>query len=257
MTEQLEIIGLSKQFIIEQKPLPVLANINLSVKSGEFVSIIGSSGCGKTTLLRIILGLDTDYTGQALLNGQQIRGAGLERGVVFQEHRLLPWLTVEDNVAFGLHKLAPAERAPLVKQHLALVGLTGFEKAFPYQLSGGMAQRVAIARALVNRPELLLLDEPLGALDALTRIYMQEELEKIWCKEKISMLMITHDVEEAVYLGDRVVIMSSRPGIIKKIIPVELPRPRDRGSADFARLKEALLEEFQLGVQRPVVEYTI
>jgi ABC-type nitrate/sulfonate/bicarbonate transport system ATPase subunit len=257
MVEQLEIIELNKQFIIEQKPLPVLENINLSVKSGEFVSIIGSSGCGKTTLLRIILGLDTDYSGRVLLNGEQIRGTGLERGVVFQEHRLLPWLTVEDNVAFGLHKLPAAERAPLIKQHLALVGLTGFEKAFPYQLSGGMAQRVAIARALVNRPELLLLDEPLGALDALTRIYMQEELEKIWRKEKISMLMITHDVEEAVYLGDRVVIMSSRPGIIKKIIPVELPRPRDRGSPDFARLKEALLEEFQLGAQRPAVEYTI
>ncbi|GBR76907.1 nitrate/sulfonate/bicarbonate transport system ATP-binding protein [Candidatus Termititenax persephonae] len=257
MTGQLEVIGLSKQFIIEQKPLPVLCNINLSVKSGEFVSIIGSSGCGKTTLLRIILGLDTDYEGQVLLNGEQIHGTGLERGVVFQEHRLLPWLTVEDNVAFGLRRLAAAERAPLIKRHLALVGLGGFEKAFPYQLSGGMAQRVAIARALVNRPELLLLDEPLGALDALTRIYMQEELEKIWRKEKISMLMITHDVEEAIYLGDKVVIMSSRPGLIKKIIPVELPRPRDRGSTDFARLKEALLEEFQLGVPKLDVEYTI
>ncbi|MDR1997675.1 MAG: ABC transporter ATP-binding protein, partial [Candidatus Margulisbacteria bacterium] len=201
MSEQLEIVNLNKQFIIEDKPLPVLRDVNLSVKAGEFVSIIGSSGCGKTTLLRIILGLDTEYSGQVLLNGKQIEGPSLQRGVVFQEHRLLPWLTVADNVAFGLHQTPKEQRAALIQEHLNLVGLTGFEKAFPYQLSGGMAQRVAIARALINRPEILLLDEPLGALDALTRIYMQEELEKIWKKEKISMIMITHDVEEAVYLG--------------------------------------------------------
>jgi ABC-type nitrate/sulfonate/bicarbonate transport system ATPase subunit len=257
MSEQLEIIKLNKQFIIEDKPLPVLQDINLSVQSGEFISIIGSSGCGKTTLLRIILGLDTDYSGQVLLNGEQIKGPSLQRGVVFQEHRLLPWLTVEDNVAFGLHQLPKAERAPLIKEHLALVGLHGFEKAFPYQLSGGMAQRVAIARALINRPKILLLDEPLGALDALTRIHMQEELEKIWKAEKISMIMITHDVDEALYLGDKVIVMSSRPGLIKKTIPIGLPRPRDRGSADFARINEEILEEFQLGVQKTPVEYTI
>ena len=253
----LEVRNLHKQFIINGAALKVLREVNLTVQPGEFVSIVGSSGCGKTTLLRIILGLDTEYTGQVLLNGERITGPSLQRGVVFQEHRLLPWLTVEQNAAFGLHNLPKAERAALVREHLELVGLTGFAKAYPNQLSGGMAQRVAIARALVLRPKILLLDEPLGALDALTRIYMQDELEKIWRQEKISMIMITHDVDEAVYLSDKVAVMSQRPGTIKKIIPVELPRPRDRGSADFAKIKEQILEEFHLGAPKTPVEYTI
>jgi ABC-type nitrate/sulfonate/bicarbonate transport system ATPase subunit len=249
----LEIKNLNKKFKVNGDATPVLDNINLDVKSGEFVSIIGPSGCGKTTLLRLIIGLENSYEGDILLDGKRIKGPGLERGVVFQDHRLLPWLTVERNVGLGLEgkRCGSGNRKQIVQEHLELVGLHGYEKAHPSQLSGGMAQRAAIARALVNRPEILLLDEPLGALDALTRMYMQIELEKIWHREQdITMIMITHDVEEAIYLSDKVVIMSSRPGTIKKIIPVPLARPRDRAGYDFMNLKEEILEEFQLHAEK-------
>jgi sulfonate transport system ATP-binding protein len=214
------------------------------VRLGEFVSIIGSSGCGKSTLLRIIAGLETDYAGSAVFDGARISGPGLERGVVFQEHRLFPWLTVQENVAFGLGGGKEQSRGESVREHIDLVGLTGFEHAYPHQLSGGMSQRAAIARALVNRPEMLLLDEPFGALDALTRIQMQEEVLRIWKAEGATMILVTHDIDEAVFLGDRVVIMSSRPGTIKRIVPVDLPRPRDRGSYEFAKLRSAIHAEF-------------
>jgi sulfonate transport system ATP-binding protein len=247
----LEIRNLSKSFIVDNSPLQILNNIDLIVPSGAFVTIVGSSGCGKTTLLRIMLGLENHYTGEALIDGKQIIGPGTDRGIVFQDHRLLPWLTVGENVAFGLDKLKRKEKKLLVDEHLKLVGLNGFESAYPAQLSGGMAQRVAIARALANKPEILLLDEPLGALDALTRMYMQQELERLWLLEKITMIMVTHDIDEAIYLSDKVVIMSSRPGIIKKIINVPLSRPRDRASSDFTMIKAEILEEFHLGTEYP------
>ena len=247
----LEIRNLSKSFIVDNSPLQILKNIDLIVPSGAFVTIVGSSGCGKTTLLRIMLGLENHYTGEALIDGKQIIGPGSDRGIVFQDHRLLPWLTVGENVAFGLDKLKRKEKKLLVDEHLNLVGLNGFESAYPSQLSGGMAQRVAIARALASKPEILLLDEPLGALDALTRMYMQQELERLWLLEKISMIMVTHDIDEAIYLSDKVVIMSSRPGIIKKIINVPLSRPRDRASSDFTMIKAEILEEFHLGTEYP------
>jgi ABC-type nitrate/sulfonate/bicarbonate transport system ATPase subunit len=252
-TGTLEINNLTKKFKVNGDATPVLENINLTVTSGEFISIIGPSGCGKTTLLRLIIGLENSYEGDILLDGTRIKGPGLNRGVVFQDHRLLPWLTVERNVGLGLEgkRSGNGDRKQIVQEHLELVGLQGFEKAHPNQLSGGMAQRAAIARALVNQPEILLLDEPLGALDAMTRMYMQQELEKIWQREKkVTMIMITHDVEEAVYLSDKVVIMSSRPGTIKKIIPVPLARPRDRAGYDFMKLKEEILEEFQLHAEK-------
>lgn len=252
-TGTLEINNLNKRFKVNGDATPVLENINLTVKAGEFVSIIGPSGCGKTTLLRLIIGLENSYEGDILLDGKRITGPGLNRGVVFQDHRLLPWLTVERNVGLGLEgkRNGNGNRKQIIQEHLELVGLQGFEKAHPGQLSGGMAQRAAIARALVNQPEILLLDEPLGALDALTRMYMQQELEKIWQREKkVTMIMITHDVEEAVYLSDKVVIMSSRPGTIKKIIPIPLARPRDRASYDFVKIKEEILEEFQLHAEK-------
>jgi len=255
----LQIQNLNKQFRVNGAVTPVLENINLTVKRGEFISVIGPSGCGKTTLLRLIIGIENSYQGDILLDGKRITGPGLERGVVFQEHRLLPWLTVERNVGLGLEgkRSGNGNREQIVREHLELVGLTGYEKAYPGQLSGGMAQRAAIARALVNRPEILLLDEPLGALDALTRMYMQKELEKIWRREAgVTMIMITHDVEEAVYLSDKVVIMSSRPGTIKKIIPVDLARPRDRAAGDFMKLKEDILEEFNLHAEK-VFSYAI
>lgn len=255
----LELINLHKKFRVNGDATPILDNINLTVKPGEFVSIIGPSGCGKTTLLRLIIGLENSFDGEILLDGKRIKGPGLDRGVVFQDHRLLPWLTVERNVGLGLegNGKGNGKNSQVVQAHLELVGLKGFEKAYPGQLSGGMAQRAAIARSLVNRPELLLLDEPLGALDALTRMYMQQELEKIWQREEgVTMIMITHDVEEAVYLSDKVVIMSSRPGTIKRIIPVDLPRPRDRAAYDFMKLKDEILEEFHLHAEK-VFSYAI
>jgi sulfonate transport system ATP-binding protein len=247
----LEIKNLSKSYIVDKKELQVLSNINITIPPGEFVSIVGSSGCGKTTLLRIVLGLETKYDGDALLDFERIEGPGINRGIVFQDHRLLPWLTVGENIAFGLDGRARKEKEQLVDEHLKLVGLNGFKNVYPAQLSGGMAQRAAIARALANKPELLLLDEPLGSLDALTKMHMQKELERIWLLEKITMIMVTHDVEEAIFLSDRVVIMSARPGIIKKIIPVPLSRPRDRASSEFGQIKAKILEEFHLGVEHP------
>jgi len=242
----LEIRDLNKQYQVKGKALPVLENISLSIRPGEFVSIVGSSGCGKSTLLRLIIGLEEDYRGELLLDGQRIRGTSLERGIVFQEHRLFPWLTVEQNVGLGLlnSDLSEARRKEAIAEHIALVGLKDFEKAYPYQLSGGMSQRVAIARALVNRPEILLLDEPFGALDALTRAHLQQELQSIWEKEGITAILVTHDVEEAVYLGDRVVVMEPRPGRIKRIVDVPLARSRNRTSAAFTAIKEDVLSEF-------------
>jgi len=242
----LHIGGLSKQYQVKGQPLPVLDDITLTVAPGEFVSIVGSSGCGKSTLLRLIVGLENDYQGEVLLDGQRIVGTSLDRGIVFQEHRLFPWLTVAQNIALGLlnAKFTESEKSRSVREHIALVGLAGFESAYPHQLSGGMSQRVAIARALVNRPEVLLLDEPFGALDALTRAHLQQELHRIWRAEGITMILVTHDVEEAVFLGEKVVVMEPRPGRIRRIVPVELAYPRDRVGAPFARIKEDVLAEF-------------
>jgi sulfonate transport system ATP-binding protein len=225
-----------------------LENVRLDVSQGEFLAIVGSSGCGKSTLLRLILGLETDYEGEILLDGKKIVGPGLDRGIVFQEHRLFPWLTVRDNVALGLENsgLPREEREALIRDHIELVGLGGFEKSYPHELSGGMSQRAAIARALVNRPGILLLDEPFGALDALTRTYLQNELQRIWKLEGATMIEVTHDVEEAVFLASRIVVMESRPGRIKKVIPVDLPYPRHRASVEFARIKEAVLEQIEV-----------
>jgi ABC-type nitrate/sulfonate/bicarbonate transport system ATPase subunit len=243
----LDITHLSKQYQVKGQNLPVLEDISLSIKPGEFISIVGSSGCGKSTLLRLLIGLEKNYQGDILLDGKRIVGTSLERGIVFQEHRLFPWLTVEQNVALGLLNAEGNERdkQAAVQEHIELVGLRGFESAYPYQLSGGMSQRVAIARALVNRPEILLLDEPFGALDALTRSHLQQELQRIWEQEGITMVLVTHDVEEAVYLGDRVVVMQPRPGRIKRIVDVPLARPRDRNSAAFAAIEADVLDEFR------------
>ncbi|HET7833160.1 MAG TPA: ABC transporter ATP-binding protein [Gallionella sp.] len=243
----LEIRSLNKQYQVRGESLPVLDDISLSIRPGEFVSIVGSSGCGKSTLLKLIIGLENDYQGELLLDGKRISGTSLERGIVFQEHRLFPWLTVEQNIGIGLlnnTKLTEAEKRKSVQEHIELVGLQDFAQAYPYQLSGGMSQRVAIARALVNRPEVLLLDEPFGALDAFTRAYLQYELQHIWEKEGITMILVTHDVEEAVYLGDRIVVMQPHPGRIKRIIDVPLARERNRASAEFIAIKEQVLSEF-------------
>jgi sulfonate transport system ATP-binding protein len=234
----LQVRAVSKSYWLENAPLLVLNNISFEVKAGEFVSIVGASGCGKSTLLRLIIGLDTDYEGDIYLGTRRIVGPGAERGLVFQEHRLFPWLTVRDNVALGLEGVDAAEADARIAENIALVGLTHFENAYPHQLSGGMAQRAAIARALVMRPHVLLLDEPLGALDSLTRSYLQNELLEIWRQERITMIMVTHDVEEAAYLSDKIIVMAPRPGRIEAVVPISLERPRHRTSMEFARLKD-------------------
>ena len=240
--ERLEIQGLRKNFATDDGELSVLDGINLSIAPGEFLSIVGGSGCGKSTLLRIIAGLERDFQGSVRLGGSPITGPGLDRGYVFQEPRLFPWLTVEGNVGFGLEGRSDCEE--LVRQHIDLVGLKGFERTFPQQLSGGMAQRAAIARALVGLPQVLLLDEPFGALDALTRIRMQQEVLRIWEAERTTVILVTHDIDEAMYLADRVVILSPRPGSIRRIVSVDLPRPRDRASHDFTQIRQRIYAEF-------------
>jgi len=246
----LTINKLNKTYNTKNQSLKVLEDVSLSIAPGEFVSIVGTSGCGKSTLLRLIIGLENDYQGDLLLDGKPIVGTSLDRGIVFQEHRLFPWLTVEQNVGLALQNstLSEQEKRKSILDHIKLVGLSGFEKAYPHQLSGGMSQRVAIARGLVNRPEVLLLDEPFGALDAMTKYRLQNELQRIWETEGITMILVTHDVEEAVYLGDRVVVMEPRPGRIRRVVPVELERPRNRTSLEFVRIKEDILSEF--GIER-------
>ncbi|QHH96578.1 ABC transporter ATP-binding protein [Acinetobacter dispersus] len=230
----------------QEHALTVLDDISLEIKAGEFVSIVGSSGCGKSTLLRLLVGLDDQFEGKILVDGQPIQGTSLERGIVFQDHRLFPWLNVQDNIRVALlnRKLTVAEQNQLIDEHIELVGLTKFKDAYPAQLSGGMSQRVAIARSLINRPKILLLDEPFGALDALTRANLQKELQRIWQTEKITMIIVTHDVEEAVFLGDRVVVMQPNPGRIKRIVPIHLPHPRVREDVRLAAIRNDILTDF-------------
>lgn len=244
MEDIIKINNLSKVFKDKHGgEVVALQNINIDIKRGEFISIIGSSGCGKSTLLRIIAGLETEYEGNITINDKPILSPSRDKGVIFQDHRLLPWLTVAENIEFSLRE-GQLDKEDLIKEHIDLVGLKGFENVYPSQLSGGMAQRASIARALANKPEVLLLDEPFGALDAMTKINMQEELLKIWEKEKITMIIVTHDIDEAVYLGDRVVVMSSRPGKIKRIENTDLGHYRLRTSPNFTKAKEKIYEEF-------------
>jgi sulfonate transport system ATP-binding protein len=254
----LDIKHIYKKFPMAQNSLSVLEDVDLTVKDGEFVSIIGASGCGKSTLLKIIIGLDKATAGAIVLDGHRIdKPSHNDVGIIFQESRLLPWGTVESNIAFGISdKLTAAERKKIVADHIEMVGLKGFEKVLPSQLSGGMQQRVSIARALINRPRVLLLDEPFGALDAFTKINMQNELLNIWQTEKKTMLIVTHDIDEAIYLGDKVVVMSDKPGRIKDVIPIDLPRPRERTDADFDYYRKKVYEKFFKQVKRPI-EYQI
>lgn len=233
-----------KTFSVDGAPFEAIRDFNLTVAEGEFVSIVGVSGCGKSTLLRLLVGLDGAFEGEILVDGVPVAGIGGDRGIVFQEPRLFPWLTVADNIALGLVNDPMPEEAKrrLVAEHIALVGLAGFERALPHQLSGGMAQRVAIARGLVASPRILMLDEPFGALDALTRIQMQDELLTIRGRRSVTTLMVTHDVEEALYLSDRVVVMGARPGTVRRIVEVGLVRPRSRLNPLLNRLKDDMLK---------------
>lgn len=253
-TPALQIRALSKSFALREGALEVLRDITLTADPGEFVTIVGASGCGKSTLLRLILGLDRAFRGEILVDGAPVTGPAPDRAIVFQDHRLLPWLTAEANVAAALlnSPLDPAARAREVRDHLDLVGLSKFAEAWPRQLSGGMAQRVAIARALVGRPRFLLLDEPLGALDALTRLRMQEELKRIVAHEGATALLVTHDVDEAVFLGHRVVVMQPHPGRIATILDVPPDARADRSSPAFVALRDRILA--LLGVGAPELE---
>jgi len=245
-----------KAFAGSKGSLLALKDILLAIDPGEFVCVVGGSGCGKTTLLRIIAGLETEYEGAVFLDGKQVIGTGLDRGVGFQEHRLLSWLTAHDNIGFGLAGLPSEERSRDIRHYISLVGLDKFEYEYPHQLSGGMSQRVAIARALAGRPEVLLLDEPFASLDALTRMRMQQEIIRIWEAERTTVVLVTHDIEEAVYLADRVVIMSPQPGTIRNVLPVCLPRPRDRTDREFVRVRKSVHDElFAPGCMAPLAAY--
>ncbi|MFT4191498.1 MAG: ABC transporter ATP-binding protein [Comamonas sp.] len=223
---------------------PVLHDISLTVEPGEFVSVLGPSGCGKSTLLRLLIGLDREHQGEIRLGAQKITGPSLDRGIVFQDHRLLPWLTLADNIGLALLNLnwPQARKQEAVRRNLELVGLAGHADAYPHQLSGGMAQRGAIARGLATEPGILLLDEPLGALDALTRIKLQHELLRIWQVRRITTVLVTHDIEEAIFLSNRIFVMQAAPGRIAREIDVNLPHPRDRTSDRFAALRREVIE---------------
>ena len=255
----LKITAVSRNYIdTNDHTVEALKNINLTVNKGEFVSIIGPSGCGKTTLMRLLAGLDFPESGHISLNGEEVAGPDPARGYVFQQSSLFPWLTVSKNIASGLKaRKVYREQKSHVTQFIELIGLTGFENAYPHQISGGMAQRVAIARALINNPVALLLDEPLGALDAFTRADLQDKLLELWAKNSTTMVLVTHDVDEAIYLSDRIVIMTPRPGKINEIMDVNLPRPRHRGGMEFLALRRVILEKLHLASANPQPEYTI
>ena len=240
----IKIQHLNKYFVVDKKPMEILRDINLEIQKGEFITIVGHSGCGKSTLLKIICGLVSYEDGIVERNGHKVDGPGSMCGMVFQEHRLLPWLKIKDNVSFGLGSISKAEKEKKVKEHLKLVGLEGFENSYPSQLSGGMSQRAAIARGLANNPSILLLDEPFGALDALTRIQMQKEILRIKDEQKTTMVMVIHDIDEAIYLGDRIVVMGARPGEIKDIIKTDPYDARRRGSTGFANYKKKIYDYF-------------
>lgn len=249
--------NLRKQFTRpDGETVVALSDVNVTIKGGEFISLIGPSGCGKSTFLRLVAGLSRPDGGTLFLDGTPITGPGYDRGLVFQDPTLFPWLTVYDNIAFGLKvRRIYHERKHEIKELIRLVGLEGFEKAYPHQLSGGMAQRAALARALVNHPKVLLLDEPFGALDAFTRMNMQDELIRIWEERGTTMIMVTHDVDEAIYLSDRILVMSPRPARIESIISVEIGRPRSRDLPDFLRLRAKILQILNFAGKHEEIQY--
>ena len=246
----LELKDISKSFLKTEsnEVTHALDRINLSIEKGEFVSIVGASGCGKSTILRMVAGLIPPTEGKLLFNGEEINGTSPKRGMVFQKSTLLPWLTVEKNISFSLRmqdKYKGNEKK--VDELLDMVGMSEFRKDYPHQLSGGMAQRIALIRTLINEPEILLLDEPLGALDAFTRMNMQDEILNMWKKQGNTALMVTHDVDEAIYMGTRVLVMEPRPGKVKEDIRIDLEYPRNRSSHKFTEYRNHILEMLDFG----------
>jgi ABC-type nitrate/sulfonate/bicarbonate transport system ATPase subunit len=254
---KLLIEGVSRTFAGVRGGLPVqaLMPVDLAVAANDFITILGPSGCGKSTLLRIVAGLEAPSEGRVLLDGKAVTRPGPDRGMVFQSYTLFPWLTVAENIAFGLRErgMAERERGEIVASYIDLVGLKGFENHWPKQLSGGMQQRTAIARALANDPAILLLDEPFGALDNQTRGLMQELLLGIWERRKKTVLFVTHDIEEAIFMASRVVVMTARPGRIKSDVAIDLPHPRHytlKTSPEFSVLKARLTEDIRVEAMR-------
>lgn len=242
VTISIDIVG--KSFWKDKQTIQVLEDVRLTIVPGEFVTVIGPSGCGKSTLLKIIGGLDTDYEGEIVIGKRRVTEPGMKQGFIFQEHRLFPWLTVEENIAANFNLKQAAIRR-IVDELIEVVRLKGFEHAYPHELSGGMSQRVAIARALLRDPEILLLDEPFGALDAFTRKHLQDVLLDIWQEKRTTMVLVTHDIDESIYLGNEIVLLQARPGRIHKILPVNLPFPRNRTSTAFQSLRQKVLSEFE------------
>jgi NitT/TauT family transport system ATP-binding protein len=246
---RLELRGISKVFP-GRPPVEALGSMSLSLAANEFVTLVGTSGCGKSTLLSIVAGLVQPTTGDVLVDGGAVHNPGRDRGVVFQAYTLFPWLTARQNIEFALRgeALSADARLKVALEHLELVGLTGFSDAYPRQLSGGMKQRVAIARALCYRPRILLMDEPFGALDAQTRLLMQELLTRVWESHRLTVLFVTHDVEEAVYISDRVLVMSNRPGRLKEEVAIPIARPRTpdiQESSQFLALRHRILRSIR------------
>ncbi len=233
-------------FTRDGKTTPVLEDISLEVADGEFVCLLGPSGCGKSTLLSTMAGFLSPTSGEIRIDGEVVRGPDPRRIFVFQERGVFPWLTVEGNIAFGLFHLSAAERKQRVSHYIKMVGLEGFEKAYPPALSGGMKQRLEVARALAVNPDMLFLDEPFGALDSITRLVMRGELLRIWEAERKTIIFVTHDIDEAVQLADRVVVMSARPATIQQIVKIDIPHPRDISSARYLELRDGIFQQIGL-----------
>jgi ABC-type nitrate/sulfonate/bicarbonate transport system ATPase subunit len=233
----------------ERGDVRVLEHVDLAVHEGELVAILGPSGCGKSTLLNVIGGFVRPTAGSVTIDGEPVTGPDPRRIFVFQERGVFPWLTVEGNIGFGLHRLPAAERAARIRHYVEMVGLAGFEGAYPHELSGGMKQRVEVARALAVDPDVLYLDEPFGALDSITRMTMRAELLRLWQAEEKTILFVTHDIDESVQLADRVVVMSQRPARIRRIVEVDIPHPRDLSAPRYLALRDAILAEIGLAHQ--------
>jgi len=240
----------TKDFERRGEALRVLDPIDLVVNEGEFVCLLGPSGCGKSTLLNIVGGFEKPGSGRVVIDGEEVQGPSARRVFVFQEYGIFPWASVWDNVGLGLRHLSKSEQYTTIQQTIDLVGLTGFEKSYPMELSGGMKQRVGVARALAVSPDVIYMDEPFGALDSLTRLTMRSELIRIWRERRPTILFVTHDVDESIQLADRVVVFSPRPGRIAGIVDVNLPHPRDLGSSEYGAIKNELYE--LLGVTHSV-----
>lgn len=238
--------GISMAFERDGARVSVLDDISLEVGEGEFVCLLGPSGCGKSTILNVMAGFIAPTSGQVRIDGEPVAGPDPRRIFVFQERGVFPWLTVEGNIGFGLSSLSPANRQRRIAHYVALVGLQGFEKTYPRDLSGGMKQRVEVARALAVNPDMLFLDEPFGALDSITRLVMRGELLRIWEAERKTIIFVTHDIDEAVQLADRVVVMSARPARVQRIVEIDIPHPRDISSEKYLGLRDGILEAIGL-----------